>query len=95
MGQQATPGMLGFAELTEPSPAERAALQQLGDRLQFDDAINIQFTSGTTGSPKGATLSHHNILNNAFFRTGHGLQPGRPAVHPGAAPTVSAWCWAR
>jgi fatty-acyl-CoA synthase len=60
--------MLGFAELlTEPSPAERAALQQLGDRLQFDDAINIQFTSGTTGSPKGATLSHHNILNNAFF----------------------------
>ena len=68
MGQQATPGMLGMAELlSEPTPAERMALQQLGDRLQFDDAINIQFTSGTTGSPKGATLSHHNILNNAFF----------------------------
>lgn len=35
--------------------------------LSFDDPINIQFTSGTTGSPKGATLSHHNILNNAYF----------------------------
>jgi len=68
LGQQATPGMLGFAELlTEPTAAERENLQQLGASLQFDDAINIQFTSGTTGSPKGATLSHHNILNNAYF----------------------------
>jgi fatty-acyl-CoA synthase len=39
----------------------------LPDDLQFDDAINIQYTSGTTGFPKGATLTHHNILNNAFF----------------------------
>ncbi len=54
--------------------------------LQFDDPINIQFTSGTTGAPKGATLTHHDILNNGFF-LGEAMELHRAgqAVHPGAA----------
>ena len=47
--------------------AERRRLSFLAETLQFDEPINIQFTSGTTGFPKGATLTHHNILNNGYF----------------------------
>jgi fatty-acyl-CoA synthase len=68
MGTDRTPGMLNFGDIADAARDEHfARLDELKDVLQFDDAINIQFTSGTTGNPKGATLTHHNILNNGFF----------------------------
>jgi len=63
MGDGKTPGMLNYADVLARGRAEPVAF---ADCLAHD-AINIQFTSGTTGNPKGATLTHHNVVNNGRF----------------------------
>jgi fatty-acyl-CoA synthase len=68
LGDSHQPGCLRFSDILGcGGEAEAKCLEELAPVLQFDEPINIQFTSGTTGFPKGATLSHHNILNNGFF----------------------------
>jgi fatty-acyl-CoA synthase len=65
---ESAPGTLPFEAVSQlGGEPERAALAAMRDEIQFDDPANIQFTSGTTGSPKGVTLTHHNILNNGYF----------------------------
>ena len=68
IGGPPSPGTIPFEDVTRMGGARHhETLAELAKTLQFDDAVNIQFTSGTTGSPKGVTLTHHNILNNGYF----------------------------
>jgi fatty-acyl-CoA synthase len=61
-------GFLRYADVASSGTADDLErVRELRPQLQPEDAINIQFTSGTTGLPKGATLSHHNIVNNGYF----------------------------
>lgn len=69
-GGDLQPGTLTWQEVVSRGAAHDVVVEAA---LQFDDPINIQFTSGTTGQPKAATLSHHNIVNNAYF-TGRQMQ---------------------
>lgn len=74
IGDESPAGMYCFDEIAAMAPADAA--QQLSGRRHAarpDDAINIQFTSGTTGLPKGATLTHFNVINNGYF-TGEAMK---------------------
>lgn len=74
MGLDKTPGMFNFDDVCGlGGTSEVTRMSEIAGTLQPDDAINIQFTSGTTGNPKGATLSHFNILNNGL-QVGAGMR---------------------
>jgi len=68
LGEARTPGMYNFADIAPlANDPHRQRLADIAGELNIHEAMNIQFTSGTTGNPKGATLTHHNVLNNGFF----------------------------
>ena len=76
LSEQDTSGFLNYRDISAGAVADaEQKLATIDAGLQFDDPINIQFTSGTTGLPKAATLTHHNIVNNAYF-TGERMQFG-------------------
>jgi fatty-acyl-CoA synthase len=81
------PGFTTWQEVLAAAEAvSTTQLQAVTDALDMDDPINIQYTSGTTGFPKAVLLSHHNILNNAWFSA--------QAMHCRCrSTTVSGWCW--
>uniref|UniRef100_A0A8C9XJ35 Medium-chain acyl-CoA ligase ACSF2, mitochondrial n=1 Tax=Sander lucioperca TaxID=283035 RepID=A0A8C9XJ35_SANLU len=88
------PGMFHLEDVMQAGSSQYIQqLQDLQKKISFDDPINIQFTSGTTGVPKGATLSHHNIINNAYFvgsrmgytwRIGYGTTENSPVTFCGS-----------
>jgi len=68
MGAERSPGMLNFDDISaRATPGLAAQAAQIATTLTCHEPINIQFTSGTTGAPKGATLTHHNVVNNARY----------------------------
>lgn len=74
LGEERVPGTLSFEELKAAGEdLDGGALRVIAARLDADQIANIQFTSGTTGTPKGAALTHFNIVNNGFF-VGEGMQ---------------------